>query len=76
MVTKRLVKDALLHIKRCPFAMQYMPFYNAKGHVLFCQLSFLFTTDTILHLLISFYVCSVQDYLKYSLCLYATEVTD
>jgi len=26
-----VVKDALLHVKRCPFAMQNMPFYKAKG---------------------------------------------
>ena len=29
-----VVKHALLHCKTCPFAMQYMPFYNAKGRLL------------------------------------------
>ena len=28
--------------KRCPFALQNMPFYNAKEHVLFSSLPFLF----------------------------------
>jgi len=34
MVTKRLVKGALLQCKRRPFTHQKMPFYIAKGHLL------------------------------------------
>ena len=37
MVTDRLVKDALLPFKRCPFARQKGTFYNAKGHLLECK---------------------------------------
>jgi len=34
---KGKVKDALLHFKRRPFALQKMPFWDAKGHVLRCK---------------------------------------
>ena len=34
LVTKRLVKGALLHCKTCPFTHQKMPFYIAKGRLL------------------------------------------
>ncbi len=48
---KRLVKDALfafvkgrlLHIKRASFAMQKVPFYNAKEHVLLSYMVFFIT---------------------------------
>jgi len=29
-----VVKDALLHVKRCPFTLQKGIFHYAKGHVL------------------------------------------
>ena len=37
MVTKRLVKDALLHCKRRPFTHQKMPFCNAIHALLQCK---------------------------------------
>ena len=40
-VTNRLVKDALLHIKRCPFALQKGIFYYLKGHILKTEKDFL-----------------------------------
>ena len=42
-VTDRLVKGALLRCKTCPFTLQKMPFYIAKGHLLLCKrASFIF----------------------------------
>ena len=38
-----LQKHAFLHFKRCPFTLQKGVFYNAKEHVLFSSLPFLFT---------------------------------
>ena len=38
-----LLKDALLHFKRCPFTMQKGVFYIAKGHVLLSYHDFSFT---------------------------------